>query len=133
MSVLVVVAHPDDETIGAGAMLASLDDVHVVHLTDGAPGDHTEVRAAEARQALLFIINLDDEQCDRKRRMFECLETKRDVLAQFPIEMERFRVAPCYDFSRPPHAGPLWYEILGFSMDGEMWRRVAAESFACVA
>ena len=53
--------------------------------------------------------------------------------AKFPIEMERFRVAPCYDFSRPPHAGPLWYEILGFSMGGEMWRRAAAETFACVA
>ncbi len=37
--VLVVVAHPDDETIGAGALLARLRDVRVVHVTDGAPRD----------------------------------------------------------------------------------------------
>ena len=33
----VVVAHPDDETIGCGALLARLRDVAVLHVTDGAP------------------------------------------------------------------------------------------------
>lgn len=37
--VALVVAHPDDETIGAGALLGRLPDAHVVHLTDGAPRD----------------------------------------------------------------------------------------------
>ena len=238
MSMLVVVAHPDDETIGAGGMMAGLaavEDVHVVHLTDGAPRDrrwfpqhfdgtreeYAATRAAEARQALLYanvddvrtlgcpdqeavyyvrelaeqlraiieelrpdriltnayegghpdhdasamivqslgmaiemplyharrgsfttlqfaddrdgiIINLDDEQILRKQRMYDCYATQQEVLAQFPIGIERFRVAPCYDFTQPPHAGPLWYEILGFPIDGETWRRVAAEAYACV-
>jgi LmbE family N-acetylglucosaminyl deacetylase len=35
--VAVVVAHPDDETIGCGAMLRRLPLVRVVHVTDGAP------------------------------------------------------------------------------------------------
>src|SRR5512146_472209 len=33
----VVVAHPDDETIGIGGQLARLDGVLIVHLTNGAP------------------------------------------------------------------------------------------------
>jgi LmbE family N-acetylglucosaminyl deacetylase len=37
--VLVLAAHPDDETLGAGALLCRAADVHVVHLTDGAPHD----------------------------------------------------------------------------------------------
>ena len=36
---LVVVAHPDDEVLGCGALLARLRDVRVIHVTDGAPPD----------------------------------------------------------------------------------------------
>jgi N-acetylglucosamine malate deacetylase 2 len=41
----IVVAHPDDETIGIGAHLARLRGVRVVHLTDGAPADMADARA----------------------------------------------------------------------------------------
>lgn len=37
--VLLVAAHPDDETIGAGGILPELGGVTVLHLTDGAPRD----------------------------------------------------------------------------------------------
>lgn len=33
----VIVAHPSDEVIGAGGLISKLNDVTVVHLTDGAP------------------------------------------------------------------------------------------------
>lgn len=37
MKTLVVVAHPDDETVGATAVLSRVADVALVHVTDGAP------------------------------------------------------------------------------------------------
>ncbi|HLU67947.1 MAG TPA: PIG-L family deacetylase, partial [Kofleriaceae bacterium] len=36
---LVIAAHPDDETIGAAALLTTFDRCAVVHLTDGVPRD----------------------------------------------------------------------------------------------
>lgn len=37
LRVAIVLAHPDDETLGCGALLARLSDVTIVHVTDGAP------------------------------------------------------------------------------------------------
>jgi N-acetylglucosamine malate deacetylase 2 len=64
--VAVVVAHPDDETIGCGALLTRLRNVNIVVVTDGAPkeaanarragfaaaGDYARGRALELRSAL---------------------------------------------------------------------------------
>lgn len=36
---LAVVAHPDDETVGAGILLSRHPDAWILHLTDGAPRD----------------------------------------------------------------------------------------------
>jgi LmbE family N-acetylglucosaminyl deacetylase len=50
---LVIVAHPDDEVIGVGGHLTRLGEVVIVHLTDGAPRDLRDARAAgfESREA----------------------------------------------------------------------------------
>jgi LmbE family N-acetylglucosaminyl deacetylase len=44
--VAVVVAHPDDEVIAAGARLPLLCNVSIVHVTDGAPRAMQDARAA---------------------------------------------------------------------------------------
>ena len=44
--VAVVVAHPDDETIGAGASLPLFRRLLIVHATDGAPRNLVDARAA---------------------------------------------------------------------------------------
>ncbi len=42
----VIVAHPDDETIGVGAHLSAIPAARVVHVTDGAPRDLVDARRA---------------------------------------------------------------------------------------
>lgn len=72
-------------------------------------------------------IVLTEEERELKRRMIGCFETQRETLRAFlpPLD-ERFRPAPRYDFTKPPHEGRLQYEIWGFGMTGERWREVAS-------
>jgi LmbE family N-acetylglucosaminyl deacetylase len=241
MRILVVAAHPDDETIGCGALLARSGDAHVVHLTDGAPRDraliplrwrkdregyrktrrreverslalaNVPIRAIEClgvpdqeasfalvelarrlahlllrlrpglvvahpyegghpdHDAAAFVTSgalrltrvacdfvpwaaemtsyhgepgrlvtgaflgdadvgggeLPSEERARKARMLACFRSQRATLTPFAPHAERFRPMPRYDFSQPPHHGPLYYEQLGWSMTGERWRALA--------
>ena len=41
---VVVVAHPDDETVSLGGLLNRMTDLTLVHVTDGAPEDMSDAR-----------------------------------------------------------------------------------------
>lgn len=244
---LLVVAHPDDEALGAGALLTRLKNVSIIIVTDGAPADGTAARAAgfdgnaayrqarvlETSDALaligrsdvpVFRLGFADQQAvvniprivprlmeimragkfryvvthpyegghpdhdatalavhaacfllreekfaaplpvemtsyhlndgrmvyggflalsgaetvetftlnaaeqDRKQRMLQCYRTQYRTLTEFPLDAERFRIAPVYDFLEPPHPGPLAYETFMWRMDGAGWRRAAGRA-----
>ena len=73
--VAVVVAHPDDETLGLGALLPRLADVTLVHVTDGAPRGGEDARrhgfrcpenyAAARHDELVTATGLADFPSDR--------------------------------------------------------------------
>ncbi len=44
--VLLIAAHPDDETIGAGTLLSRAENIGVIHATDGSPVNEADARAA---------------------------------------------------------------------------------------
>lgn len=71
---------------------------------------------------------LNDSERELKRKMFECFHSQERVLRDFPIVCEKFRDAPRYDFTQPPHPGRLHYENLGWNITGESWRRRADEA-----
>jgi N-acetylglucosamine malate deacetylase 2 len=73
---------------------------------------------------------LPKEARELKQRMFDCFVTQREVLRWFPIGVERYRAAPPYDFTRPPHDGRLHYEYFDWGIRGARWRTLAHEAIS---
>ncbi len=76
-----------------------------------------------------LCIDFCPRERERKQQMFTAYASQSLVLSAFGTDRERFRRAPVYDFSRPPHPGKLWYESMGW-MSGEQWRAIASQHTA---
>lgn len=90
-------------------------------------GEFLPDAAADAGAASVL---LDAGDRRRKRALLACYASQHETLAQFGVDVERFRPAPRYDFSRPPHAGPLYYEMHPWGLDGAAFRALAIAAMA---
>jgi len=60
--------------------------------------------------------------------MLDCFVTQQNTLAPFETVVEKFRIAPLYDFSQPPHDGILYYDNFPWGVKSSEWRELAAEA-----
>ena len=246
---MVVVAHPDDETIAVGARMGRFHDAHFVHVTDGAPRNKqdslahgfatlAEYRQARARELTeMFVtagldgvsrccLNIPDQEAtlnlaeitrevalliaqfepavilthsyegghpdhdacafaahhavqlhrarggprplilespfynagpegleagaflhtpemmpevsyklspnerERKRALISCFVTQSETLSGFPNATERYRIAPVYDFTLPPHGGKVLYDNYPWGMKSARFCEFAAQAEA---
>ena len=63
-------------------------------------------------------IRLSDQEIARKIKSWRAYPSQGDFLQHFHPATERFRPQPEYDYLRPPHEGPLNYEVWGWKMTG---------------
>jgi hypothetical protein len=80
----------------------------------------------ESRRIWTAVLN--EEERKLKSLMFKCHKSQERVLSMFPVQMERFRRAPIYDFSRPPYEGVLLYEYFPWGMSRKIWLGLANET-----
>jgi LmbE family N-acetylglucosaminyl deacetylase len=76
------------------------------------------------------VIRLSPGEHNLKSAMLACFQTQQEILSRFSLECERFRSAPAYDFTLPPHPGPLLYERWGWAIHGTAWREQAMRVLA---
>jgi len=69
---------------------------------------------------------LSDEARELKTRMLACFASQLEMIRNFPVDVERFRGAPVYDFTQAPHSGRLFYENFNWGITGGEWRRLDA-------
>lgn len=99
----------------------------------GPAGRTTEEPKMEVGRFLLnqdsgTVFTLTAEEQDRKNLMISCYGTQLHMLRHFPLDAERFRAAPVYDFTQPPHPGKLYYEFFDWGVTGEQWRNLAGDA-----
>jgi len=71
------------------------------------------------------VVPLDARQLARKRAALTEYVTQTEVIAPFPLDPERLRPAPRYDFTRPPPPGDILYDRFRWRVTGESWRECA--------
>jgi N-acetylglucosamine malate deacetylase 2 len=76
--------------------------------------------------SFIKTVCLSYQEREFKRGLFRCFKTQQSVLQYFPVEMERFRLAPHHDFTAPPHPGRLYFELFNWGTSGPRWRALAA-------
>lgn len=66
-------------------------------------------------------IDLSDEQLALKQSMMACHQSQLHLLGGFTSRVERFRLAPEYDFRKAPNDGQLLYEKWQLGVTGTEW------------
>lgn len=77
-----------------------------------------------------LTLTLSAAQRDLKQQMIDCFTTQREMLRVFPTSFEKFRAAPAYDYTQPPHEGRLFYEQFDWGTSGIEWRKQAAAAIS---
>lgn len=73
-------------------------------------------------------VPLTPDQVRRKRERLACFVSQRTTLELFPIQRELFRVAPAYDFTRPPHPPPVFYDQHPWGITSTRFCELAAQA-----
>jgi LmbE family N-acetylglucosaminyl deacetylase len=101
-SVAVVVAHPDDETVGVGPFLHLFRRLTLLHVTDGAPRDLRDVRRAG-------FANCADYAAARQRELRAALRVGRAVPSVASADPDP--LLPLADQSASLHLGTLAHTL----------------------
>jgi hypothetical protein len=65
-------------------------------------------------------LELTEAQRELKRRMLDRFVSQLNMVAEFPLDADSFRLAPAYDFSHPPHTCPRGYELEAWGMPASL-------------
>jgi len=76
--------------------------------------------------------HLDEAQRAFKRVLLAEYVSQQRTLAHFTPDAERFRAAPEYEFSNPPHPPPVHYDMYPWGMDSATFRHLAVEAAAAL-
>lgn len=64
----------------------------------------------------------------RKQTLLDCFVTQREILRWFSVSEERYRIAPAYEFRRPPNSGEVLYDNYSWGVKSHTFCELAWEA-----
>ena len=109
----------------AGAKVPVVLEMTSYHLRTG---DRTYFEFLPWTEGEIWTVTLTQAERELKREMFRRFRSQWSVVRRFPLQVERFRQAPAYDFTHPPAPGTLDYERFDVPILGDKWREYAKKA-----
>ncbi len=75
-----------------------------------------------------IVCQLSPQEQQRKQALLDCFVTQREVLRGFSVAEERFRIAPAYEFRRPPNSGAVFYDNYSWGVKSHTFCELAWEA-----
>lgn len=121
--------HPDHDAC-AYAVQRAVDKVNAsgrpFPMIIEAPFYHLSAQGMETGQFLSpplktreICYSLSAEEQQKKQELLSCFRSQREILCHFAFPWECFRIAPPYNFRRPPHRPPVFYDRQPWGMTSE--------------
>jgi LmbE family N-acetylglucosaminyl deacetylase len=129
--------HPDHDStcfaVHAAARILALDLIESPPIAEftsyyAGPGGGMHFDFLKKITPYKVEMTLMEEEIRLKKKMAECFSSQKSVLDAFPLNVEIFREAPLYDFTRQPHEGALYYENQNWGVKGREWRELARKA-----
>ena len=77
-----------------------------------------------------ITISLDEDQKLLKHQMYRAHSSQYSLLSEFPLEFERFRLAPRYNFSAKPVSDELLYDSDDLGITSDEWIDLASRALS---
>lgn len=69
---------------------------------------------------------LDEAERERKAELYSYFISQKDLLSTFPIEVEKFRLAPRYDFTKIPDIAEILYDRYELGTTSSQWQELSS-------
>lgn len=94
----------------------------------GREGIETGSFLAHPQKTQEVVYRLSAKERSRKQALIDCFTTQHETLRIFRVECERFRIAPKYEFGKPPVEGPALYDGFPWGMTSQRFCELACEA-----
>ena len=104
---------------------------HLVEMTSyfSSGGERVVGEFAQENHEAMSIM-FDQDSRIYKKGLYQCYSSQLELLKTFPLEVERFRLAPRYDFTQPPEVPDILYDKYELGIKSRQWlelSRLASE------